>query len=214
MITCSELDQQLDDFLDGRLAAAEAQAVHAHLATCGDCRARTEALQRVLAAAATLPRDIRPAHTLWPAIAARLPARNTDVPLRSIRWRRWVPLAAAAAVLIAVTAILTARLVREPPQLAEDPGVAAADAAQLAAAREYELAAEDLERLLREGRERLSPATVQVLERNLALIDAAIAEARAALAADPANASLRALLLGARRQKLELLERASRLTRS
>lgn len=213
-MTCSELDQQLDDFLDGRLPAAAAAAVEAHLASCGDCRAQAEALRRVLAVAAALPREIRPAHTLWPAIAARLPARHAVVPLRSTHQRRWIPLAAAATVLIAVTALLTARLVREPPQLAEDPGTAAAAAAQLAAAREYELAAADLERLLREGRERLSPTTVQVLERNLALIDAAIAEARAALAADPANASLRALLLGARRQKLELLERASRLTRS
>ena len=53
-----------------------------------------------------------------------------------------------------------------------------------------------------------------VLERNLALIDAAIVEARAALEADPANADLRALLWGAHRQKLDLLDRATRLTRS
>ena len=83
-----------------------------------------------------------------------------------------------------------------------------------AADREYVLAAEDLERVLAEGRDKLSPATVAVLERNLALIDAAIAEARAALEADPANADLRALLWGAHRQKLDLLDRATRLTRS
>ena len=76
------------------------------------------------------------------------------------------------------------------------------------------LAAEDLERVLAEGRGRLAPATVAVLERNLALIDAAIVEARAALEADPANADLRALLWGAHRQKLDLLDRATRLTRS
>ena len=38
--------------------------------------------------------------------------------------------------------------------------------------------------------------------------------ARAALEADPANADLRALLWGAHRQKLDLLDRATRLTRS
>lgn len=46
------------------------------------------------------------------------------------------------------------------------------------------------------------------------MIDAAIAEARTALEADPANADLRALLWGAHRQKLDLLDRATRLTRS
>ena len=77
---------------------------------------------------------------------------------------------------------------------------------------QYEAAVTDLERMLREHRERLDPRTVVVLERNLRVIDDAIAEAREALAADPANALLNAHLAGARQRKLDLLRRAALIT--
>ena len=57
---------------------------------------------------------------------------------------------------------------------------------------------------------RSKSATVALLERNLAVIDAAIRESRDALARDPANAELRALFAAAARQKVELLRWATR----
>jgi hypothetical protein len=105
-------------------------------------------------------------------------------------------------------------LTPRPAAVATQPAPAPSVGVGFASDRDYVLAAEDLERVLQEGRDRLSPATIEVIERNLALIDAAIAEAREALRADPANADLRALLWGAHRQKLDLLDRAMRLTRS
>jgi hypothetical protein len=77
---------------------------------------------------------------------------------------------------------------------------------------QYDAAVADLERVLRAERERLDPRTVIVLERNLRVIDDAIAEARQALAADPANALLNAHLAGARQRKLDLLRRAALIT--
>jgi len=213
-MTCEQFDQWLDAYLDGGLGAAEATAMESHLATCAACRERADELRSVLTAATALPRSILPARDLWPDIARRLPVRGPTRAERPLVWTRWVPLAAAALVLIAVTALVTDRLVRPPaaqPELASTPPPAVAG---FAADREYVMAAEDLERVLAEGRDRLAPSTVEVLERNLALIDAAIAEARAALEADPANGDLRALLWGAHRQKLDLLDRATRLTRS
>lgn len=214
MMTCEQFDQRLDDLLDGRLDPTDRSAMDAHLAGCEGCRGRMEAMRLVLADAATLPRSIEPPRNLWPDIAARLEGRGAVLPIRPARWRRWAPLAAAAAILIVVTVLVTLRITRAPSSLAESPEPARPGVAELAIDREYELAAGDLERALREGRDQLAPGTVEVLERNLALIDAAIAEARAALEADPANADLRALLRGAHRQKLDLLERATRLTRS
>ena len=76
----------------------------------------------------------------------------------------------------------------------------------------YDDAVADLERTLDEGRARLDPNTVRVLEQNLAVIDAAIAQSRQALEADPANAYLNSHLVSARQRKLALLRRATALT--
>jgi anti-sigma factor RsiW len=77
---------------------------------------------------------------------------------------------------------------------------------------QYDAAVADLERALRNGRGRLDPDTVLVVEENLAIIDRAIAEARDALGADPSNGYLSGHLMEARRRKLDLLRRAAELT--
>ena len=214
MMTCTRFDQQLDAWLEGTLDDAAATEMDGHLATCETCRADLEGMRAVLGAAAALPTSIAPPRDLWPGIAARL-GGSTPGPIQlRTAWRRWVPLAAAAVLLVAVTATLTYQLARGPVAIADRPEPSVVRPAGFAADRDFVVAAADLERVLHEERDRLSPETVAVIERNLALVDAAIAEARAALAADPANADLRALLWGAHRQKLDLLERATRLTRS
>ena len=72
-------------------------------------------------------------------------------------------------------------------------------------------ASAELMRALDAERAHLAPATVATLERNLAVIDAAIAESRAALAGDPGNRDLAALLWASYRQKVALLQQATRL---
>ena len=79
---------------------------------------------------------------------------------------------------------------------------------------DFERATDELSGILAVERGRLRPETVALLERNLAVIDAAIAESRAALARDPANADLRRLLAAASRHKVELLEWATRVAAS
>ena len=83
--------------------------------------------------------------------------------------------------------------------------------ASVQAAATYDAAIGDLEAVLRSGRAHLDPATVEVLETNLALIDTAIAEAQRAIAADPANAYLNSHLARTMQRKLELLRRAATL---
>jgi len=73
----------------------------------------------------------------------------------------------------------------------------------------YDLAVADLQQVLAEGRGRLDTATVRVIEDNLAIIDRAIAEARAAIERDPANAFLKNAMAANMRRKLDLLHRAS-----
>lgn len=74
---------------------------------------------------------------------------------------------------------------------------------------QYEAAVADLQRILDEGRGKLDPRTVKALEESLRTIDGAIADARRALAADPANADLSNYLAGTMQRKLELLRQAS-----
>ena len=76
---------------------------------------------------------------------------------------------------------------------------------------QFNAAVSDLERILRDERDRLDPRTVLVIERNLKAIDDAIQEARMALNDDPANTYLNSHLADARRRKLELLRHATTL---
>ena len=77
---------------------------------------------------------------------------------------------------------------------------------------QYDAAVADLEKALKLGRGKLDTATIAIVEQNLQTIDQAIAQAREALSADPANSYLTGHLVEARRRKLDLLRRATALT--
>ena len=63
--------------------------------------------------------------------------------------------------------------------------------------------------MLTEHRNELDPRTIEVLERNLAIIDEAIEQARRALAADPASSYLHGHIAENMKRKYELLRRAA-----
>jgi hypothetical protein len=75
----------------------------------------------------------------------------------------------------------------------------------------YAQAVADLERVLATGRGQLDSTTVRVIEQNLAAIDRAIAQAQAALKADPSNLYLNSHLAETMRRKLDLLRQAAAL---
>jgi hypothetical protein len=77
---------------------------------------------------------------------------------------------------------------------------------------QYDAAVADLEKALNKGRGHLDAGTIAIVEHNLQIIDQAMAQARQALAADPANSYLSGHLVEARRRKLDLLRRATALT--
>jgi len=77
---------------------------------------------------------------------------------------------------------------------------------------QYDAAVADLEQALKQGRGKLDASTIAIVEHNLQTIDHAIAQAREALAADPANSYLSSHLVEARRRKLDLLRRATAFT--
>jgi hypothetical protein len=71
-----------------------------------------------------------------------------------------------------------------------------------------------LSAMIENGDTELSPETVAKLRESLRIIDAAIVEARRALAADPANKALIEMLSTSYNQKIDLLKRTSDMGRS
>ena len=213
--------ERLSDYLDGDLAAAERAALERHLETCAACRTTLGELRRVVARAQALD-DTPPAHEPWPAIARRIgakalgatPAQPGVVDLGERRARRRftfsMPALAAAAIawmLVSGVAMYAFMRARTVTTASETP----APAAGILAVAGYDAAVTQLEQALTVNRAQLDTATVRVLEKNLAIIDRAIAEARHALAADPASQYLNHHLARTMQRKLELLRRANAL---
>jgi anti-sigma factor RsiW len=208
---------RLSEYVDDELTPAERLEIERHLLDCAACREMVEGLQRVVTGARSLD-DAPPSRDLWPALRAALPL---SAPARRINLS--IPQALAAGVLLAVVSGLCVWLLLErehdrqhdpgPAIVAVGGGPGAMTPVGLADPK-YDHAIDDLTRLLAEERPHLSPKTVDALERNLATIDRAIAEAQAALAKDPSDAFLNSHLAQQRRTKLALLRQANQLARS
>jgi hypothetical protein len=95
-----------------------------------------------------------------------------------------------------------------PEPAAGGGGQMTALAAFRPAEREYQQAVDDLARVLETRRESLAPETAATLQRNLAIIDAAIAESRAALEKDPNSRELTKMLSSTYDAKVQLLRQA------
>jgi hypothetical protein len=195
-------EQQINEYLDGELSDNDAAYVETHLHDCAECRAAVEALRHLLARVGQLPRDIQPDRDLRPGIWQQAERRTL--------WHWRYPLAAAAVLLIAISSTMTVLLTRDTDgpvvRVTESPNPV--DLVSLETRYTNELA--DLQRTLREQRDRLSPETVRILEENLAIIDRAIAEARTALVSDPQSDMLGELLRSAYQRKIDLLKQAAR----
>jgi hypothetical protein len=205
---------RLSEYLDGDLAEAEAAALEAHLNTCAACRETLAGLRRIVVRARSLE-DRPPSRDLWSGVAARIGAGPS-----SRRLSFSVPQLLAAGIALAVLSGGGAWLLHpDPAPVAGVPrNPAGPDSVPVAtvgstgaAARSYDAAVDDLERILAEGRGRLDSTTVRVLEQNLALIDRAIAQAQRAVAADSANVYLNTHLAETMRRKIDLLRQAAAL---
>jgi hypothetical protein len=187
-------------------------------------------LRAIVRAAAELP-ALSPSRDLWSGIASRieapvvaLPTRlangdaTTLAPAAQLPWRR---LAIAASLLIVATAGVTWSIVKHGSfaELAARSDSATVEAPLAGAPVEpvslqppgqtaeqtFDKEIGAMREIIDERRKELDPVTVGVLRKNLKLIDAAIAESKAALAKDPASAFLMDRLTHAYDTKLQLL---------
>jgi hypothetical protein len=229
---------RFSDYLAEDLDDATRDGLEEHLSGCGACRRALEDLRDVVARARGLE-DLEPPRDLWPGIAAAIggPVRaqgegrsGTVIALPTAsagtgRDRRtriaMTPrqLAAAAVVLIAISVAATSWAGPGLGARAAAPGTAseesvdgavtvAADVPEPPEALSSELS--ELEDVLRAAHARLDPNTVRIIERNLNVIERAIADSRQALAVDPENEFLEHHLNRVYERKLEYLRDAAR----
>jgi anti-sigma factor RsiW len=219
---------RLSEYVDGELPEAERLALESHLEACPDCSVIVSDLRRVVRRARTL-KDRAPATDLWPGIASRIGAGSTrsqtvvDLTAHRRIRKRWafsLPQLAAAGIALMTVSGGTVWLLSSPGrQTAVAPlppsrnGNAAVVNVALrpSASQSYAAAVADLERVLAQGRGKLDPTTVRIIEQNLAAIDRAIAQAQRALDADSANLYLNTHLAETMRRKLDLLRQAAAL---
>jgi hypothetical protein len=220
-MTCQELDERLDDWIDGELPAAAAAEVEAHLASCALCQERERRLRQVLAHAASLPRSVTPPRDLWPGIARRV-ERERSWSWASGSWGPWA-LAAAATVVVGLAAVLwtgrppgAVRTVEIPvatpeARLAALPGVVS-DPVLAEAERQYEEAANALLEALQKRQSAVEPETLAAVRSNLEVIDRALDEVRRALARNPSSPELNRMLVATHRKKVDVLRRVVKLS--
>jgi len=225
-MTHDDFQAILADYLeDGALSVVERANADAHLLDCADCATLVADLRGIVSMAAALP-DFAPARDLWAGIDARIETpvvslagrssgqQQTIPPAVSAPPRRTAPsyrkVALAASLLVAITAGVTYSIASRTPAIgtvAAAPTIvpSAKNVNRPSATETFDKEISSLRTIVEERRAELDTGTVAILEKNLKLIDDAIAESKTALARDPASAFLSDRLTRAYDSKLQVL---------
>jgi hypothetical protein len=212
-MNCELYDDVLDDYVNGARAAtqpgnARLAAFETHVQTCARCQSLVADFSSIRRTAADLD-EMLPPPRLWTKIAASI-----DAEAGKPWWERtfgnafsaWVPVAAAASLALIVGSVFwfSKAAPQTPPQTASvvttaEPSIAPVE-------QHYEEAIAGLQQLVDAQDPSLDPKTRAVLQQNLAVVDRAISESRAALSNEPASAVAQESLLDALDTKVALLQ--------
>lgn len=237
-IDCRKFDELLPDYLESTLSLPQRATADAHAASCARCGELLADIRSIVDRAGALP-ALQPSRDLWPAVAARLDAPVVSIAQapstrRRFRIPAWGGMAAAAAVLIVVTSLVTRELTQRGPNVdssvvttptaparlpdslgggettlvAPQPTLAnnpAETRERVSAAVTYSREIARLQALVRQQGSVLDPTTTAIIENSMRIIDSALVEARAALARDPASRFLNEQVDKTLEKKLELL---------
>jgi anti-sigma factor RsiW len=208
-------DELLNAYADGSIDPAGRADLERHLASCASCRRTVDDLRAILRATASL--ELRePPVRAWPRIerAIKLDSEHAS------RKRGSAPLlwmAAAAALVLAAVVGVRYSPPRGPDTAAANPPTAGANAAAGEAAQSveielrqaeahYENAIRGLEQIANTERNALDPRTAATLQKNLAVIDQAISESRAAVRSQPSSGPAQESLIENFKAKIGLLQ--------
>ena len=112
-VLCDEFAKRLTELLERDVDEPRRAALESHALACADCGSLLADVRKLRIDASSLP-ELTPTRDLWEGIAQRIDA--PVIPLRASggerskrasEWRRWLPLVAAAVLLIAVTSTST-----------------------------------------------------------------------------------------------------------
>ncbi|HEY4129577.1 MAG TPA: zf-HC2 domain-containing protein, partial [Gemmatimonadaceae bacterium] len=208
-------------FVDDEMTADERRSAEAHLAICRACADDINRLEGLVTRARSTPirHSSAALDELWPTVRARIDSTTVaSVTARALRvpseWRRspWL-VGLTAALIVGVIAPIVVRTVRHDAIPIVEQAVTPANGPVLSAVadseRLYQQEAQMLLNRLELERSMLRPETVKSVDRDLRVIDKAIAELKDAIARDPNNPALHQLLASSYRQKAELLKRVS-----
>jgi putative zinc finger protein len=229
-------DLTLNEYVDGALGRGERADVARHLESCAGCRQLVEDLREIGRAASALEPIVPPVrvwaaiqkevHGRTPDVGAELVSapwgRGPSMLLRGSKLgpyagsHAWIRRGSGQAWLAAAAVVLLAVFIgiRFTPfgssgtgDSAMDPPDAAAIEAELQLAEEhYQNAIAGLERIADSERTALDPDTAATLQKNLAVINDAISESRAAVRAEPQSQQAQFSLIANFKMKLALLQ--------
>jgi anti-sigma-K factor RskA len=214
----------LTDYIDGTLGTDERAEIERHLASCATCRQIVEESRAIKSVAGSLELREPPVRS-WARLerAIKLEERP-HAPRRSTKWWQPKPLGwlAAAAGLVLATAVglkyMPTRTQQPPPAQTTNESRAANEAASANATAQsveaelrqaedhYEKAIKGLEQIANAEQDVFDPRTAATLQKNLAVIDQAISESRAALRVEPTSEPAQQSLLESFKAKMALLQ--------
>ena len=222
---CNQYADAIQELADGTLGPVRRAELQTHLDHCDACRALAADLRKIRDAAASLDQPAPP-ERVWLQIAGRLRQEGRVVDSTAPHKRRMALFALAAALVLTVGGSLwllyPMRQASSGTTVSSTPGSQAApDAAGNAAgtdavqgvADEFAKAEQHLqagiaklEAAAKGNQTAIDPATAATLQKNLVIIDQAIAESREALKSEPQSAPARDSLFEALRRKVSLLQ--------
>ncbi len=209
-------DSHITDYVDGSLGAGDRAAIDKHLEDCGACRALVADFRELRRAAAALE-AMDPPPRAWSRIALTLressvASRQSSVVSRQspvVSRLSTVWLAAAAALVLATAGGFW---MNRTPRAgagtvpAAEPSAEAVEAELAQAEQHYQKAISGLEHIANAEKGTLDPKTGATLQKNLAVVDEAINESRAALHTQPNSAPAQRSLLESFKAKVDLLQ--------
>jgi hypothetical protein len=215
---------RLEDYADGTLSDLERRQLDIHLAQCQACRDEVTAIRELLSDLRGLPREVvvEEEEEMWAAIGARI---NSSGSVKRVDFRRRlrsrVVVVVAAAAVLFIVAVPSMRWLDRTTERPTESDLAVVPKSELhrlvsntshmrAMADDYRQSMAELWSALRHQSGHLAPETVLVLEKNLTIIDAALRESQAALAADPSHKDLLKSVAAMEGAKVQLLRRALR----
>jgi hypothetical protein len=223
-ISCEEFAERLADYVEHDLDDATRDRMESHADRCPECGSVLADIRTLQIGASKLP-ELAPSRDLWSGIANRIEtpvvALNASGTMKAVtprrRWRAaWTGLAAAG--LVAVTATVTYELTsRSQPRTTTAAAVPATSDSQFTPVsnrsieQRYDVEIKRLREIVTERSSQLDPATVAIVDKNLKVIDDAIAQCKEALRSDPSSGFLIESLNDALETKVQLLRKAATL---